>query len=441
MNNPTGENEFELLIEKKPAGLIRRYFITQRHFIGLFIGGLYSHLRSARESKAPFKLSRFFLAIVLFFIRPFFRKKWIGIPFSIQLRKRMETLGPTYIKLGQILSLREDILPKAITDELKNLLDKLPVVTIERYKELIEQDLKTPTDLIFPWINPNPVGSASIAQTHMAKTIDGDEVILKVIKPGIRQTIETDIKLLKFFGSILQLFFGRFQPKRVIKEFCHYTLKEVDLRLEADNAETFTANFSNDPNIHFPKIYRQFSGRSVLCMEFLDGIKPDEKAYELLNEEERKNVVKNGASAIINMLYRDGFFHADLHPGNLIILDRNRCGFIDLGMIGRFDEDLKKTLLYYFYSLVMGDAPAAARFLTAVSYPGKGGDPEGFRRAVEDISTRWHRVSNFKEFSLARLIMESTALGGQYRMYFPIEMVLMVKALITFEGVGSNIIA
>jgi ubiquinone biosynthesis protein len=144
-----------------------------------------------------------------------------------------------------------------------------------------------------------------------------------------------------------------------------------------------------------------------------------------------------GAASIIRMIYRDGFFHADLHPGNLLVLPGPKVGFIDLGMVGHLDAELRRLLLYYYYSLVTGDAESAARYRSAVAEPGRGADPAGFRREVTEISGRWRNAATFDSFSLAQLVLESVTLGAQYRMYFPMEMVLMVKALITFEGVGQ----
>jgi ubiquinone biosynthesis protein len=138
------------------------------------------------------------------------------------------------------------------------------------------------------------------------------------------------------------------------------------------------------------------------------------------------------------MLYRDGFFHADLHPGNLIILPGPKAGFIDLGMVGRLDDHVRRTLLYYYYSLVSGDSATAARYLTSLAEPGPGADPDGFRREVEEVSRRWRIAANFRDFSLAQLIAGSVAFGGKYRMVFPVELVLMVKALVTFEAVGHR---
>lgn len=431
---------FELLIERPPPGLIRRFSTTQRHLVGLGLGGMVAAVRD-RPKVLRSGLLWWLLRVAAFFAVPLVRRDLRRQPFPVQLRRRLEILGPTYIKLGQVLSLRQDILPRSITDELKNLLDRLPVVPFDRYLELVAEDLRCPLNEAYSWIDPRPIGSASIAQTHRATTVHGDSVILKVVKPGIRQLLTRDARLLKLFGGLLQLLIPAYRPQQVIREFVDYTSKEIDLRREADNAETFAANFVDDPDIVFPKIYREYSGMNVMCMEFFDGIKPDSPEARALPEEDRDRIVELGAEAIIRMLYQDGFFHADLHPGNLIILpgrdgEGPRAGFIDLGMVGRFDEDLRRTLMYYYYCLVMGDADNASRYLAAVATTGYGSDPVGFRRALTEIAQRWHRSSNFEGFSLAQLILQSVNLGGQFRVYFPVEMVLMVKALVTFEGVG-----
>lgn len=429
------EAEIEFAPEVRAHGLVRRFLVTQRHLAGLLVGAFLSRVDAARGTRhgPVFLASR----VIAWLLRPLVDRRLSALPFPVQFRRRLETLGPTYIKLGQILSLREDVLPAEITQELKNLLDSLPIVRFERLQQVVTGDLGVPLDAVFAWVDPTPLASASIAQTHRAITIDGESVILKIVKPGIRDTLGRDAVLLRLFASLLQLVVPRYQPKRIINEFVYYTLKEVDLRREADNAEMFAANFKDAPNIVFPRIYRQYSGRDVLCMEFLDGIKPSSAEAQRLPEEEKDRLIDLGASAIIRMLYRDGFFHADLHPANLLVLAGPRCGFIDLGMVGRFDDSLRRTMLYYYYCLVIGDSENAARFLVSVAQPGRHADLNGLRREVEDISRRWARHATFKEFSLARLILESLRRSAEFGVYFPVEMVLMVKALVTFEGVGQ----
>ncbi|MCC7165899.1 MAG: AarF/ABC1/UbiB kinase family protein [Anaerolineae bacterium] len=433
-------SEFELFREQRPAGLVSRFFITFGQLLGLLLGGINVYLTDQKARGQANRLPLLFLRFWLFLLRPFLDKKIIYKPFPVQFRLRLEQLGPTYIKLGQILSLREDLLPSSITNELKNLLDRLPAVPIERFQELVLADLKRPLDTLFRWIDPKPLGSASLAQTHRARLVSGERVALKVLKPGVRRTVETDTRLLGLFGRFLQIFLARYQPKRLIDEFCRYTLHEVDLRFEADNAEAFAANFKSQPEIHFPKIYREYSNRDVLCMEYFRGIKPDARAAAVLTPQEKNKVVQLGIGAIIQMIFRDGFFHADLHPGNLIIFKDASVGFIDLGMVGRFEHETKRRLFYYFYSLVMNEPENAARYLASLSLPVQNSDVEGFQRAVSGLYARFLRSPSFKDFSLAQVILQSILLAGQYRIEYPSEIILMVKALVTVEGVGNVIV-
>lgn len=434
---------FEQYIERKPSSLFVRVFITMRHLSGLVLGGGYAYLRHRRATKAKFSLTKdVFLRIFLWLHWPFLKKKLIKQPFSVQLRRRLEMLGATYIKLGQIMSLREDMLPKDITDELKKLLDTLPAISYDRFSELVEIQIGQPLHKVFTEVKQNPLGSASIAQTHRATLRTGEEVVLKLIKPGTRELIQTDSRIIKVMGGFLELFIPHLQPKNMFSEFCDYTNREVDFKLEADNAEEFTANFIKNSAIHFPRIFRDYTTNDLICMEFFRGIKPDQRAYERYSEEDRAKIVDYGAYAIIQMLYHDGFFHADLHPGNLLIIDGAsgpEVAFIDLGMVGRFEEGTRKTMLYYFNSLVTGDPQGAARYLTLLAKKGKDSDVEGFRRAFLAIGNKWLKAPNFKDFSLAKLILESVGLGAKYRMYYPLELVLMVKAIITYEGVGNVI--
>ena len=196
---------FEIMRTWKPQGLLRRLLITYRHFLGLLFGGLAALLATRREEGAPRNVRYLLLWFAALPGRIFVDRALRREPFPVQLRRRLERLGPTYIKLGQILSLREDLLPKPITDELKHLLNRLPVVPLSVLEAIIEKDLKRPIDQLFLSINPIPLGSASIGQTHLATTVKGERVIVKVVKPGIRQTLERDARLLRMLGALAPL--------------------------------------------------------------------------------------------------------------------------------------------------------------------------------------------------------------------------------------------
>jgi len=427
---------FEELVVRRPPGLMRRLLTTWRHALGLGFGGLVVWVRARRASGTGRGVRFLALRAAALLATPWLDRELRLEPFAVQLRRRLERLGPTYIKLGQILSLREDILPREITDELKHLLSRLPAAPFGAVCEIIARDLGRPVDELFLDIEAVPIGSASIGQTHRATALDGRDVVIKVIKPGIREILQRDARLLRTLGRLMQVVIPRYQPRRMINEFVAYTLREIDLAREADNAETFAANFRDMPDVSFPEIHRDLSGGDVLTMEFLDGLEPDSAEARALPEAQRERLVDLGAASIIRMLYRDGFFHADLHPGNLLILEGPRVGFIDLGMVGRMDEDLRRTMLYYYFSLVTGDAESSARYLAAAAQQGAGADPAGFRREVAEICRRWRRAASFEEFSLGQLILQSVQRGAEFRMYFPVELVLMVKAIVTFEGVG-----
>lgn len=436
---PALSEGFRSHVDTGGQGLIRRFLAASRHFWGLVLGGAAARARALPESGRNRPGRLLFRAAVAVLALPV-NRRLRREPFPVQLRVRLERLGPTYVKLGQILSMREDLLPKPVTDELKNLLNRLPAVPYSEFHELVARHLGRPVDEVFAHVDRRPLGSASIGQIHLATLHSGERVILKVVKPGIRATLKRDTRLLRLFGRLLDVFLPRYQPRRVIAEFCEYTLREVDLSREADNAETFAASFAGQRDIVFPRIYRQYSSRDLLCMEYFEGIEPtDPKAAEL-PVEDRERLVDLGAEAIVAMLYRDGFFHADLHPGNLVILPGPKCGFIDLGMVGRFDRELKHKLLYYYYSLVAGEAESAAHYLTLIARTDSRSDPMAFRREVEEVCRHWAHRARFHESSLAQLILQSVAKGAAHRMYFPMEMVLMVKAIVTFEAVGRLLV-
>ena len=424
-------------------GAVRRFFTVWRHVAGLLMGGHIAYVRSLpRVQRTGMRsLGKRILATIL---TPFVRSDLRDRPFPEQLRRRLEILGPTFTKLGQIMAIREDLLPKPITQELDSLMDHLPPIPFEQVETVIERGLDASADTLFQEIDPEPLGAASIAQVHRATTRRGDDVVVKVIKPGIRDVVTSDLKLLEFFGAFLQWLLPRYQPKQIIEEFSAYTKRELNFDYEADHAEIFSANFQDVPGIVFPEVYRELSTDDVLTMEYLDGIRPGAEAALELSEEERQRVIDLGASAIIRMLYKDGFFHADLHAGNLRIMPGERpedlqIGFIDLGMVGRFRADLKRRMLYYYYALVRGDVESAAQYLLDMAQVGEGGDPQGFRRAVSDMARHFLMQSKQGSISLAQVILQSLSLGGRYRVFFPVEMTLMVRALVAFEGVGRKL--
>ena len=276
---PGTDRDFGTHVDTGRHGLIRRFVTTSRHAWGLGLGSLVAHVRALPKSerwRLRYLLLRMILAVVALPVNRKLKRQ----PFPVQLRRRLERLGPTYIKLGQILSLREDLLPARSPTSCKNLLDRLPAVPYPAFLELVTRHLGRPVDEVFAHIRSPPLGSASIGQIHLAtlhRRRAGHPQGRQAGHPRdaqARHDPAADARRRRCSCSS-----PRYQPRRVIAEFCDYTLREVDLSREADNAETFASSFQDQPDIVFPRIYREYCNENLLCMEYLDGIKPtDPKA-------------------------------------------------------------------------------------------------------------------------------------------------------------------
>jgi len=418
-------------------GVMRHFLVLLRHVFGLLAGGVVAQVRALPPAQRQ-GLHHLGKRAAAALFQLLLNREIAALPFPGQLRRRLELAGPTYVKFGQIMAVREDMLPQAITDELKNLFERLPELPFSQIRTAIEDGLQRRLEEAFSEVDERPLASASIAQVHRARLSRGDQVVIKVMKPGIRDAIMAELKLLTLLGKVLQRLVPQYQPRYLIDEFSSYTTREIDFNIEADNGEIFAQNFRDTPEVVFPRMYRDLSTSDILTMDFLDGFRPGAPQTLELSDTQRDRAMELGADAILRMLYQHGFFHADLHAGNLLVLPGEpiRIGFIDLGMVGRFEEETRHRMLYYFHALVNRDIEAAVKYLSALARVDEDSDLAGFRRAVADLSRRFLMHSAEGKFSVARLILESIGLGGRYRIFFRVELVLMVKALITFEGVG-----
>lgn len=376
--------------------------------------------------------------IVADLLRRIFGRERIAPSFPIQFRRTLERLGPTYVKLGQILSLRDDMLPERLTRELRKLQSKAPEETYDSIKQVVEADFNKPISTIFEYIDEKPIAAASLAQVHKARLKDGRKVVVKVQRPGIRRIISEDISIMQRLAKILaKLPFSKdYRPVELVDEFTYYTMRELDFVQEAKHAETFRENFKDDPYILFPEIYWQYTSKRVLTMEFVDGITPDDHEKLQAMGIDTKKVAHMGANALLKMLYIDGFFHGDPHPGNMLIVGRSKICFLDLGMIGSFSEETRRNMYLYFYYMVNREFEFATRYLANITSSGPKANLAGFRRELSESIKRWSG-SNFQDYSLGRLIFETMNIGAKNQLYFHRDLVLSSKAILTIEAVGN----
>ncbi|PKV50625.1 ubiquinone biosynthesis protein [Aquimarina sp. MAR_2010_214] len=272
-----------------------------------------------------------------------------------RIRMVLEELGPTYVKLGQIFSNREDLLPSELIKELEKLQDQVPVIENFDVTATIEEELGIVISDYFANIDSEPLAAASIAQVHKAKLRNGKVVILKIQRPDIEETIEADIRIMKQLAKSLHKHSKQvkaFQPMRIVAAFEQSIREELQFTREINNIKRFTKNFEGNTEIYIPKVYEELSNNHIICMEFIDGIKVSEIETLTIQNINSREVAKTGVDLYLKQILEHGFFHADPHPGNILVMpDTGKICFIDFGMMGTImpnDKDLLEELLLYF---------------------------------------------------------------------------------------------
>lgn len=357
--------------------------------------------------------------------------------FATRFRLTLERLGPTFVKLGQILSLREDMLPPRLCRELRRLQDNVPPFPYEDAKRVLESEFGKPLDLLFTMFEKQPIAAASLAQVHIGYLTDWQKVAVKIQRPGIVSLILNDLSLLKRIATILEVipYVRDFQPSLFVDEFSDFTRRELDFVNEGKNADIFRENLKDDDYIDVPEVIWPLTSQRVLTLEFIHGIKPDDRKSLDDKRIPRKKLARLGAEAVLKQLYVHGFFHGDPHPGNLLIVNRKKFYMLDVGMTGRFTQATMKNMLFYYFYLVLGEFEKAADFLVKLTRPGPRADVEGFKKDVIEMGRQW-RGAGFKTYSLGRLIMNAMNHGARYRLYYSRDLALAIKAIITIEAVG-----
>ncbi|QDE31083.1 MULTISPECIES: AarF/ABC1/UbiB kinase family protein [Shewanella] len=349
-------------------------------------------------------------------------------------------MGPTFIKLGQILATRSDLFPPEWTTEFEKLQNQAPPVPFELINKQLQQDLGCSPQEAFAEFDPTPFAAASIAQVHRARLQDGTEVIIKVRRPGIRPIMEADLRLLARIAELMEsesTALRRFRPREVVRQFTHSLRRELDLLAECRNAERMGKNFIGDPNIVIPKVYWSWCSERVNVQEFIDGIPGRNIAAVEKAGLDRKLLAKYGGQAALKMILIDGFYHADPHQGNIFYLPENRIAFIDFGMVGRLSMDRRHQVVQLLHSMVEIDAPRVVDVLL-----GWAGDPplncESLTFEVEEFVDKYHGVS-LKNFHLSMMLTELMSLLREHGLSLPPDIIILIKALIALEGVALQL--
>ncbi|MFQ5794886.1 MAG: ABC1 kinase family protein [Candidatus Bipolaricaulia bacterium] len=356
-----------------------------------------------------------------------------------RFRRILEELGPTFIKFGQAVSTRPDLFPPRVCEELDKLQDKVTPFASEFAVEIIEAELGRPLSRTFRHFDEQPVAAASLAQVHRATLRSGEEVAVKVRRPGIEAKIRQDIRLLYRMAGVLErglAVASRAQLVKAVKEFEKNTILELDFSLEAGNAERLRWVFLNDSRVKIPKVH--YATERVLCLEWLDGIKVNRKQALQAAGYDLKAIAWLIAEVYLDQILKFGIFHADPHPGNILVLGKNRLGLVDLGLVGELRLRDREHLETLFVSAVNHDADGVLKVLQAMEIV-RPEDTERLHGEIAYFLEHYYR-HQMKEIPIGRLMYELiNRVLRHYQLDPPVRFLLLPKTLVTVEAVAEDL--
>jgi len=358
-----------------------------------------------------------------------------------RMRLALEELGPTFIKLGQLLSTRPDLIPLSFVCEFEKLQDSVPGSPFEEVKAQIERELGGPVATFFTAIDPVPLAAASIAQVHRAQLTTGEDVVIKVRRPGVVELVESDIDALMGLANLAERHVSGseiYDPVGVVREFARTIRREMDFAREGHTIEKFRENFTSSKWLYFPKVYWKQTAHGVLTLEYIDGIKVSDLQSLDKAGSDRKLIARRGADAFLMMVLNHGFFHGDPHPGNVLILPDNVICLLDYGMVGRLDEGLRTFLSDILFAIVNRDMDEVISLLL---FAGDISDNLNVRALKSDLSNfidSYYEIP-LKEIEVGRMLMEFIEIITIYNIRIQPDLMLLAKALIIIEGMGRNL--
>ncbi|MDR2924862.1 MAG: ubiquinone biosynthesis regulatory protein kinase UbiB [Azoarcus sp.] len=378
--------------------------------------------------------------IVRWWSRLFFWRKFKE-PRGVRLRLALETLGPIFIKFGQVLSTRRDLLPPDLADELALLQDRVPPFPTEQAIDLLESFYGRPVDAVFRRFDRQPVASASVAQVHYAELPDGTEVAVKILRPGIEKIIEHDIALLETGALLLEKIWSgsrRLKPREVVSEFSKYLRDELDLMREAGNCAQLRRNFKNSNLLVVPEVYWDWCGSRVMVMEHMRGtpISHIPKLHE--QNIDMKALSRAGVEIFFTQVFRDGFFHADMHPGNIFVDAQGRYVALDFGIMGTLSDIDKDYLARNFLGFFKRDYRKVAQAHIDAGWVPAHTRVDEFESAIRSVCEPIFDRP-LKDISFGKTLLRLFQTARRYEMEVQPQLVLLQKTLLNIEGLGRQL--
>ncbi|WP_181646955.1 AarF/ABC1/UbiB kinase family protein [Streptomyces sp. WAC00263] len=358
-------------------------------------------------------------------------------PLPERLRLVLERLGHTFVKAGQMLALRPDYVPAAYTEALRGLYADVPPFPAGPAARVVTEELGRPPQEVFAAFEPQPFAAASLSQVHRARLPDGTAVAVKVQRPGAARQVKADLALLRRLERRSPTA-RQFRPVAAVDELAEWTLRELDFHREARTAQALRRHFADDDTVVIPRVHEPWTTRRVLTMDLIEG-QPTAPAAELRRTGlDPQRVLEAGARAVLRQIFEFGLFHADPHPGNLLVLPGERVAFLDFGMFGRVDRRQRHRMGIMLCALTDGDYDAAVGQLLHLSERAPDADVPGFRHAVADLVEDWYGHAA-RDYSVARLLLAELGAGAAHGIVFPRELMLLARTLLTLESTGALI--
>jgi ubiquinone biosynthesis protein len=361
-------------------------------------------------------------------------------PFPVRLRMALTDLGTTFVKLGQVLGTRPDLVGPEIAHELALLQTSTPADPAEVTIATVEKELGRPIAECFLEFDPQAMASASIGQVHHAKLPGGRPVVVKVQHPGIEGTIRRDLSILSSLASLAehQEDLKRYQPVAIVREFRQTLMRELDFRREMRSLQQFRTNFAADETVAFPKPYSELSTGRVLTMQLLKGTNVGDAAELKRKEIDCGALARQGAGVFVQMIFRDGFYHADPHPGNIIAMAKGKVGILDGGMVGRIDDELRGRIVEMLLAAADRDAPRLAEVIALVCKAPIDLDRGGFSADLMEVFGQFG-LQAVDQFDISGALTAVTRIMHEYNLLMPSRLSMLIKCLIVLEGTGKGL--
>ncbi len=362
-----------------------------------------------------------------------------------RLRMAFAELGPSFIKLAQLLATRPDLVTKQFADEFKKLQDNVPAFPTADAIAIIESETRSSIGAVFAYFDREPVAAASIAQVYHGRLIDGSDVIIKVQRPGIEEQIETDINILTSVAQLMERYIPEtnfFNPSGIVDEFARTVRKELDFMEEARNCSRFGRNFEGHPDVYIPRVFNTYTTDKILVLEMIRGVRIDDIAGITGLGLDRKRLAKIGVDAYFKQVLEDGFFHADPHAGNIFAMPDGRIGFMDFGIVGRVTAEMRETMANTFLALIHKDFDRLIEQYVELGLVPEHIDFDVFRREFRsDLSDFLEPLYGMalKDLNFAEYMDTVTRLAIKHNLKVPSDLILVNKAMLILENLGREL--